>query len=191
MNLNTRPGPGQASSTSEKEKPGNKPGSRSENTEAQYIRLPRYKPAAQLLALLREQHTIFRDYLPLPIGIHRAIGAAYPEFGKTAIRRALQFHAHSLAYLKNLAAGGYRYDFRGEPLGLITSEHQQQAQEKLIERRQASKKERPASKPTPRGREVTNTAPVETGDAAGPDAVVLRLKEMRPRLTLKRKEVRP
>jgi hypothetical protein len=54
MNLNTRPGPGQASFTSEKEKPGNKPGSRSENTEAQYIRLPRYKPAAQLLVLLCE-----------------------------------------------------------------------------------------------------------------------------------------
>jgi hypothetical protein len=180
MNLNTRPGPGQASSTFEKEKPGNKPGSRSENTEAQYIRLPRYKPAAQLLALLREQHTIFRDCLPLPIGIHRAIGAAYPEFGKTAIRRALQFHAHSLTYLKNLAAGGYRYDFRGEPLGLITSGHQQQAREKLTARRQAPK-------PPPRGSEITNTAPVETGDAAGPDAVVLRLKETRPRLTLKRK----
>jgi ProP effector len=188
MNLNTRPGPGQASFTSEKEKPGNKPGSRSENTEAQYIRLPRYKPAAQLLALLREQHTIFRDCLPLAIGIHLAIGATYSEFGKTAIRRALQFHTHSLAYFKNLAAGGYRYGLTGQPWGLITPEHQRQAQEKFIERRQASKKERPASKPTPHGSPASNTIPV---DAAALDAVVQRLKEMRPRLTLKRKEVQP
>src|SRR5439155_12417589 len=91
-----------ASSTPRIEKPGNKQGSRSENTEAQYIRLPRYKPAAQLLALLREQYAVIRDCLPLAIGIHQPIGAAYTEFGKTAIRRALQFHTTSRAYLKNL-----------------------------------------------------------------------------------------
>jgi hypothetical protein len=52
--LNTRLGPGQASSTPKKEKLGGEPGFRNENTKAQYIRLPRYKPAAQLLVLLCE-----------------------------------------------------------------------------------------------------------------------------------------
>lgn len=127
--LNTHLGPGQASSTSEKGKPG-EPGFKNENTEAHSTRFPRYKPAAQLLALLREQHTVFRDYLPLAIGIHQPIGTAYPEFGKTAIRRALQFHTMSRAYLKNLAAGGHRYDLVGQPWGR-TPEHQRRAQEQL------------------------------------------------------------
>jgi ProP effector len=175
--LNTHLGPGQASSTPEKEKPG-EPSFKNENIEAQYTSLPRYKNAAQSLALLREQHTVFWDCLPLAIGIHRAIGAAYSKFGKTTIRLALQFHGHSLPYLKNLAAGIYRYDLKGKPGGLITLEHQQQAREKLTARRQAPK-------PTPRANPASNITPV---DAAAPDATVQRLSKTRPRLTLKRKE---
>lgn len=194
----SRDKPGEANSIPKIEKPGNKPGSRSENIEAQYNRLPKHKPAAQLLALLREQHTVFRDCLPLAIGIHRAIGAAYPEFGKTAIRRALQFHAHSLAYLKNLAAGGHRYDLAGQPWGLITPEHQHYAQEQLTLKEQRDAK-RGAPKQTQRpvpsqhlaAQRSRTLPPWKTGDGADRDAVALRLKGTRPRLTLKRKEEHP
>jgi sRNA-binding protein len=169
------------------EKPGSEPGSRSENT-TQYTRLPRYKLAAQLLTLLQEQHATIRNYQPLTIGVHDTVHASYPLFSRTAVRIALKFHTHSRDYLENLTAGGHRHDLAGQPQGLITPEHQQQAREKLAAKHQASKKERPASKPTPHGSEITNTARVETGDAAGPDTVVLRLKETRPTLTLQKKK---
>jgi hypothetical protein len=77
------------------EKPGNKPGSRSKNT-TYYTHLPRYKTAAQLLALLREQYAT--------IGVHDTVHVKYPLFSRTAIWIALKFHTHSLAYLKKLAA---------------------------------------------------------------------------------------
>jgi hypothetical protein len=117
--------------TPEKEKPGDKPGFKNENTETYFSHFPRYKPAAELLRLLREQHAIIRDYKPLAIGVHDTVRVSYPLFSRTAVRIALKFHTHSLAYLKNLVAGGHRYDLAGQPWGLITSEHQQEAWEKL------------------------------------------------------------
>src|SRR5205823_10241444 len=119
--------PGGEGSTPEKEKPGGKPGLRNNKTEVQSTTLSSHKKVAQLRALLRERRTVFRDCLPLAIGIHEAILTAYPEQGKTAIRRALQFHTTSRAYLKNLAAGDHRYDLAGQPWGLITPEHQHYA----------------------------------------------------------------
>jgi ProP effector len=190
---------GRESSTSKKEKPGERPGFRNnKNSETHFTRLPCHAKAALFLALLRERHTVIKNCLPLAIGIHQPIGAAYPEFGKIAIQRALQFHTQSQTYLKNLAAGGHRYDLVGQPWGLITPEHQRYAQEQLTLKEQrdakrgASKQtQRPGPQPTPRANEVTNTTPVETGDGADRDAVALRLKWTRPRLTLKRKEGRP
>jgi sRNA-binding protein len=162
------------------EKPGNEPGSRSENI-TYYTHLPRYKPAAQLLALLREQYATIRAYTPLTIGVHDTVRVNYPLFSRTAIRIALKFHTHSSAYLRNLATGSHRHDLAGQPWGLITPEHQQQAREKLATRRQAPK-------PTPRSSEIMNTVPVEAGDTAGHVALARRLNETRPRLTLKRKQ---
>ncbi len=67
----------------------------------------------------------------LDSGPHQPIGAAYPEFSKAVIRRALKFHTSSRTYLKNLTAGGRRYDLTGQPWGRIIPEHQWQAQEQL------------------------------------------------------------
>jgi ProP effector len=99
--------PGGERFTPKKVKPDGKPGFRSnKNSETHSTRLPNHNKAAELLALLRERHPAIRDCLPLAIGIHWAIGAAYPEFGKAAIRRALKFHTSSRTYLKNLTTGG-------------------------------------------------------------------------------------
>jgi ProP effector len=186
--------------TPKKEKPGDKPGFRNNKDKIQFTTLPPYKKAAQLRALLRERHAVIQNCLPLAIGIHEAILTAYPEQGKTAIRRALQFHTTSSAYLKNLAAGGYRYDLAGQPWGLITPEHQHYAQEQLTLKEQRDAKRgapkqtpRPGPTPTPKSHAnpVSNTTPVKTGDGTDRDDVTLRLKGIRPRLTLKRKGGRP
>jgi sRNA-binding protein len=187
--------PGGAGSTPKKEKPGGKPGFRNNKNEAQSNILPPYKKVAQLRALLRERHAVIQNCLPLAIGIHEAILTAYPEQGKTVIRRALQFHTTSRAYLKNLAAGGHRYDLAGQAWGLITPEHQHYVQEQLTFKEQRDAKrgapkqtQRPGPQPAPRANEVTNTTPVQTGGGADHAALALRLKGTRPRLTLKRKE---
>jgi ProQ/FINO family len=190
--------PGREGSTPKKEKPGDKPGFGNKKNEAQSTTLPPYKKVAQLRALLRERHAVIQNCLPLAIGIHEAILTAYPEQGKTAIRRALQFHTTSRAYLKNLAASGHRYDLTGQPWGLITPEHQHYAQEQLTLKEQRDAKrgapkqtQRPGPQPTPRGSEITNTTLVETGDGTDHAALALRLKGTRPRLKLKRKEGHP
>jgi sRNA-binding protein len=177
--------------------PGGKPGFRNHKNKAQST-TPPYKKVAQLRALLRERHAVIQNCLPLVIGIHEAILTAYPEQGKTAIRRALQFHTTSRAYLKNLTAGGHRYDLAGQPWGLITPEHQHYAQQQLTlkeqrdARRQAPKQTpRTGPGPSPRANSVSNTTRVETEDGAGSDAIALRLKETRTTLRLKRKERQP
>jgi sRNA-binding protein len=170
--------PGGEGSTPKKEKPGGNPGFRNEKTEAQYIRLPRYKPAAQLLALLQEQYAVIRDYKPLATGTHDTVRASYLLFSRTAVRIALKFHTHSLAYLKNLAAGGCRFDLRGEPWGLITPEHQQEAWEKLAARRKAPEQK---ASPTPCANPAAAANPANAEDRTD-DAVASRLKGTRPTL---------
>jgi sRNA-binding protein len=131
-----------------------------------------------LLKSLRERYPVIRDYLPLTVGIHQAIIEAHPDYKPWLIRRALANHCRDVHYLNALVKGGPRFDLVGIPCGEITGDQAAHAREKLTTRYQVPK-------PTPRGSEITNTTPV------GDTALALRLKETRPRLTLKRKEGRP
>lgn len=77
---------------------------------------------------------VFRDCLPLAVGIHKALRERMPELNRNQLRTVLQMHTASTRYLKALSQGETRYDLDGAAAGAITAEQRQQALDTLRER---------------------------------------------------------
>jgi len=96
-----------------------------------------------VLAALTASFAVFRDGLPLAIGIHKAIRERLPDIGGTQLRMALKRHTASTKYLKAVANGQKRFDLDGNPAGEITADQREQALATLKERfRKAAEQKR-------------------------------------------------
>ena len=88
----------------------------------------------EALATLSAAFPVFRDCLPLAVGIHKAIREKLPEIDRQKLRDALRIHTNSTRYLKALTQGESRFDLDGNPSGCVTPEHLQQAKDMVRER---------------------------------------------------------
>lgn len=77
---------------------------------------------------------IFRDCLPLAIGIDKQILEAYPETVRKVLRTALRYHTSSLRYLKTMEKAAARSNLDGSTGEDLTEEHRAHATELLRER---------------------------------------------------------
>ena len=68
---------------------------------------------------LQEQFPVFRDCLPLAIGIDKQLLARLPDLSRKELRIALGIHTHSLRYLKTTEKATARVDLDGNPAGEI------------------------------------------------------------------------
>ena len=87
-----------------------------------------------LLERLYAEFPVFRDHLPLSIGIHKAFSERIPGLAKGQVWAAMQQHTGSTRYLKALVEGAPRFDLDGNPAGEVTAEQQAQAVKTLKER---------------------------------------------------------
>lgn len=92
------------------------------------------RPKNEVLSSLSAAFPVFRDCLPLAVGIHKTIRARQPEIDQASLRGALRFHTASTRYLKALTQGEVRFDLDGKPDGAVSPEQRQQAMEVLRER---------------------------------------------------------
>lgn len=92
------------------------------------------RPKNELLAALSAEFPVFRDGLPLAIGIHKAIREKLPAIDQGSLRNALKVHTASTRYLKTLTQGEARFGLDGAPAGAVTPEQRQQARDTLRER---------------------------------------------------------
>ncbi|MCX7177424.1 MAG: ProQ/FinO family protein [Proteobacteria bacterium] len=92
------------------------------------------RPRNAELTTLSASFAVFRDCLPLAVGIHKAIRERMPEINRNQLRVALQLHTASTRYLKALSQGQTRFDLDGAVAGEITAEQRQQALDTLRER---------------------------------------------------------
>ena len=90
--------------------------------------------ARQLLKELQEKFPVFRDCLPLSIGIDRQLLARLPNVDRKVLRIALGLHTHSTRYLKAMGKATRRVDLDGQPGGEIPETHRSHAAELLAER---------------------------------------------------------
>lgn len=90
--------------------------------------------ARALIKQLQVQHPVFRDALPLAIGIDKQILARQPDVDRKTLRVALGLHTHSTRYLKTLEKATHRIDLDGVAGDEISEEHRKHAAEMLRER---------------------------------------------------------
>lgn len=96
-----------------------------------------------VLATLMASFAVFRDGLPLAIGIHKAIKERLPDISEGALRMTLKSYTASTKYLKAVANGTQRFDLDGHPAGDITVEQRDLALATIKERfRKAAEQKR-------------------------------------------------
>ncbi len=90
--------------------------------------------ARQLLKELQTQFPVFRDCLPLAIGIDKQLLIRLPDLNRKELRVALGMHTHSLRYLKSMEKATVRLNLDGEVADAIPSAHREYASEIIRER---------------------------------------------------------
>ncbi|MBE2259062.1 MAG: ProQ/FinO family protein [Rhodobacteraceae bacterium] len=98
--------------------------------------------ARQLLQELQAKFPVFRDCLPLAIGIDKQLLSRMSGLDRKPLRIALGIHTHSLRYLKAVARATTRVDLDGHPAGEITAIHRAHASDLLKERLQRQAEQR-------------------------------------------------
>ncbi len=90
--------------------------------------------ARQLLKELQALFPVFRDCMPLAIGIDKQLLGRLPGLDRKALRIALGIHTHSLRYLKTMERATVRVDLDGQPADEIPPTHRAHAAELIRER---------------------------------------------------------
>jgi ProP effector len=99
------------------------------------------KPRDAVLDSLAATFPVFRDALPLAIGIHKAIQERMPELTKQQVSKAMRIHTSSTRYLKAMAKAEQRFGLDGEPDGEVTAV-QREAAAKMVKERTLRANER-------------------------------------------------
>ena len=102
--------------------------------------------ARTLIKTLQEQYAVFRDYLPLAIGIDKQLQARQSELNRKTMRIALGLHTNSLRYLKSMEKATHRFDLDGNPGEEVSETHRAHAAEVLKERFRKDAERRRAQK---------------------------------------------
>ena len=96
------------------------------------------KPPAQearnLLKSLQDKFQVFRDYMPLAIGIDKQLLAQEVDLNRKILRLALGMHTNSFRYLKSMESAKQRFNLDGSDGGEVPEEHRKHAAEILRER---------------------------------------------------------
>ncbi len=108
-----------------------------------------------LIKELQAKFAVFRDSLPLAIGIDKQIRELMPAVDKKTLRAALGMHANSFRYLKNMEKATTRFDLQGNSVGEITDEHRAHAKETLRERAKKSAERQKAEREAEAARQRT------------------------------------
>jgi ProP effector len=87
-----------------------------------------------LLDVLSADYAVFRDCLPLALGIHKTVKERKPDLEAPALRSAMRIHTASTRYLKALVTGKERFDLDGQVAGEVTEEQREVASAALLER---------------------------------------------------------
>ena len=95
---------------------------------------PPAQEARNLLKSLQDKFQVFRDYMPLAIGIDKQLLAQEVDLNRKILRLALGMHTNSFRYLKAMEKADQRFNLDGTPGGEVPEEHRKHASDILRER---------------------------------------------------------
>lgn len=90
--------------------------------------------ARLLLKQLEQNYSVFRNAVPLAVGIDKAIIARMPDIDRKVLRIALGMHTRSVRYLKVMEKSPTRFDLDGNPAGELPESHRFHASQMRKER---------------------------------------------------------
>ena len=90
--------------------------------------------ARKLIKDLHEKFAVFRDCLPLAIGIDKQLLANLPDLDRKTLRIALGIHTNAPRYLRAMAKATVRFDLDGKEAGEVMEIHRSHAANLLQER---------------------------------------------------------
>jgi ProP effector len=93
-----------------------------------------FQSARTLLKEFQEKFAVFRDCLPLAIGMDKQLIAQTPDINRKALRTALSMHTNSLRYLKGMEKATVRFNLDGTEADEVTDAHRAHATATLKER---------------------------------------------------------
>ena len=93
-----------------------------------------FQSARLLLKEFQEKFAVFRECMPLAIGIDKQLIARLPQLDRKVLRTALGIHTNSLRYLRVMAKATVRLDLDGNTSGEVTETHRTHASTILQER---------------------------------------------------------
>jgi ProP effector len=99
-----------------------------------------------LLKKLQADFAVFRDCLPLAIGIDKQLQARQPDLQRKVLRVALGIHTNSLRYLKVMEKATVRFDLDGNAADEVSDAHRTHALEAIRERLKKEADKRRAEK---------------------------------------------
>lgn len=85
----------------------------------------------KFLHILKQDCVVFQQFVPLKIWIHKDLAVRYPQIAKHVICGVLHVHCQDVAYLRTLVAGVNRCDLDGNPVDVVTEEHDANAKSRL------------------------------------------------------------
>jgi ProP effector len=100
--------------------------------------------ARTLLKELQEKFEVFREYLPLAIGIDKQLIGQLPDVSRKSLRTALGIHTNSLRYLKVMEKATARFNLDGTQADEVTDVHRTHAATTLKERFKKNAEQRKA-----------------------------------------------
>jgi ProP effector len=100
--------------------------------------------ARTLLKELQEKFEVFREYLPLAIGIDKQLIGQLPDVRRKSLRTALGIHTNSLRYLKVMEKATARFNLDGTQADEVTDVHRTHAATTLKERFKKNAEQRKA-----------------------------------------------
>lgn len=93
-----------------------------------------FATARNLLKELETRFPVFKDAVPLAIGIDKQVIAAWPEVEKKFLRMALRSHTQCTRYLKAMEKATQRHNLDGSVSAEVTAEQRDHAAGLLRER---------------------------------------------------------
>lgn len=103
-----------------------------------------FQSARTLIKELQEKFDVFRDYLPLAIGIDKQLFGQLPDVSRKVLRTALGIHTNSLRYLKAMEKATVRFNLDGTQADEVTDVHRAHATTTLKERFKKNAEQRKA-----------------------------------------------
>ena len=105
-----------------------------------------FQSARTLLKEFQEKFAVFRDCLPLAIGMDKQLIAQIPDINRKALRTALSIQTNSLRYLKGMEKATVRFNLDGTEADEVTDAHRAHATTTLKERFKKNAEQRKAQK---------------------------------------------